>query len=47
VRLACFRRDGEDLSAVANPVWIDAGSGLRLSVSELRLASNQNDAVCP
>ena len=47
VRLSCFRRDGEDLMAVTAPVWIDATAGLALSVAELRLAPNQNDAVCP
>jgi beta-glucosidase len=47
VRLSCFRGDGEDLTAVSAPVWIDAKGALALSVAELRLAPNQNDAVCP
>ncbi|MET0273062.1 MAG: exo 1,3/1,4-beta-D-glucan glucohydrolase, partial [Phenylobacterium sp.] len=47
VKLACFRRDGETLSAVSAPVSIRTVGRLGLSVSELRLASNQNDAVCP
>jgi beta-glucosidase len=47
VRLSCFRAAGEDLAAVATPVWIESGAGLGLSVAELRLAPNQNDAVCP
>jgi len=47
VRLACFRQGGEDLTAVTQPAWIEAGAGARLSVGELRLAPNQNDAVCP
>jgi beta-glucosidase len=47
VRLACFRHDGEDLKAVNAPAWIDAKGGLALSLAELRLAPNQNDAVCP
>ncbi|MFN4176472.1 glycoside hydrolase family 3 protein [Phenylobacterium sp.] len=47
VRLACFRQGGEDLTAVAQPAWIEAGAGAGLSVAELRLAPNQNDGVCP
>lgn len=47
VRLSCFRAAGEDLAAVTSPVWIEAAAGLELSVAELRLAPNQNDAVCP
>ncbi len=47
LKLACFRRDGEDLAAVAVPVSIRTSGRLGLSVSELRLAPNQNDAVCP
>lgn len=47
VKLACFRRDGEDLAAVASPVSIGSAGKLGLSVAELRLAPNQNDAVCP
>jgi beta-glucosidase len=47
VKLACFRKDGEDLAAVAAPVSIRTSGRLGLTVSELRLASNQNDAVCP
>ncbi|WP_374469990.1 exo 1,3/1,4-beta-D-glucan glucohydrolase [Phenylobacterium sp.] len=47
VKLSCFRRDGEDLAAVAAPVTLDSAGRLGLSVAELRLAPNQNDAVCP
>jgi beta-glucosidase len=32
---------------VATPVWIEATAGLELSLTELRLAPNQNDGVCP
>ncbi|TAJ70800.1 MAG: glycoside hydrolase family 3 protein [Phenylobacterium sp.] len=47
VRLSCFRAGGEDLAAVTSPAWIEASGGLELALAELRLAPNQNDAVCP
>jgi beta-glucosidase len=47
VKLSCFRRDGEDLAAVTAPVTIASEGALSISVSELRLTPNQNDAVCP
>lgn len=47
VKLACFRRGGEDLTAVTSPVSIAAGGKLALSIGELRLAPNQNDGICP
>jgi beta-glucosidase len=47
VRLACFRRDGETLAAVSVPASISTTGRLGLSISELRLAPNQNDGVCP
>ncbi|HEY8616356.1 glycoside hydrolase family 3 protein [Phenylobacterium sp.] len=47
VKLACFRKDGEDLSAVQSPVAFESAGRFGLSVSELRLSPNQNDAVCP
>ncbi len=47
LRLSCFRAGGEDLAAVTSPAWIEASGGLELALAELRLAPNQNDAVCP
>jgi len=47
VKLACFRRGGEDLTAVTSPVSIATGGKLALSIGELRLAPNQNDGICP
>jgi len=47
VRLACFRRDGETLAAVSGPASIATAGRLGLSISELRLAPNQNDGICP
>lgn len=47
VRLACFRRDGEDLRAVTTPFSISTTGPLAMSIAELRLAPNQNDGICP
>jgi len=47
IRLACFRRDGETLAAVNAPASIATSGRLSLSISELRLAPNQNDGICP
>ncbi len=47
LKLACFRRDGEDLAAVATPVSIRTSGRLGLSISELRLGPNQNDGGVP
>lgn len=47
VKLACFRRDGENLAAVSSPASFATTGRLGLSISELRLAPNQNDGICP
>jgi beta-glucosidase len=47
VKLACVRSPAETLTQVTTPVTISTAGQLKLSVSELRLATNQNDAVCP
>jgi beta-glucosidase len=47
LKLACFRRDGEDLTAVEWPTNIHTTGPFGLSIAELRLVPNQNDAVCP
>jgi beta-glucosidase len=47
IKLSCFRGAGEDLSAVGSPVTIRTAGKLGLSISEMRLATNQNDAICP
>ncbi|MDB5430038.1 MAG: celD [Caulobacter sp.] len=47
IKLSCLRGAGEDLSAVAAPVSIATSGRLSLSVAELRLVSNQHDAICP
>jgi beta-glucosidase len=47
VRLSCFREAGADLSAVERPFQLVAEGPAAVSVSEIRLASNEADTVCP
>lgn len=47
IRLSCFRQAGADLAAVDSPFRLQTADSLSLSVAEIRLASNENDSVCP
>lgn len=47
VRLSCFRDAGADLSAVERPFQLATGGAAAVSVSEIQLASNESDTVCP
>jgi beta-glucosidase len=47
VRLSCFRTAGADLRQVETPFQLSSASALTVSVGEIRLASNENDTVCP
>lgn len=47
VRLACFREAGADLGAVEQPFRLTSEGPAAISVSEIRLASNEGDTVCP
>lgn len=47
VRLSCFRDAGVDLTALGRPFQLSTDGGLTVSVSEIRLASNEGDAICP
>jgi beta-glucosidase len=47
VKLSCFRDRGADLSRVAAPVEIITAGRFALSFSDLRLTSNEGDAICP
>ncbi|WP_417231942.1 glycoside hydrolase family 3 N-terminal domain-containing protein [Brevundimonas sp.] len=47
VRLSCFQAAGSDIAAVGEPFRLSTNGGLTLSVSEIRLAPNENDTVCP
>jgi beta-glucosidase len=47
VKLSCFRARGADMSRVSTPIEITTSGRLALSISELKLAANDGDAVCP
>ena len=47
VRLSCFRDAGADLAAVERPFQLVSERAAVVSVSEVRLASNESDTVCP
>ncbi|NJC41221.1 beta-glucosidase [Brevundimonas alba] len=47
VRLSCFRDAGSDVAAIDRPFQLISTGALTISVSEVALASNEGDAVCP
>ncbi|WP_257456381.1 glycoside hydrolase family 3 protein [Archangium lipolyticum] len=47
VKLSCFRDAGADMSSVTSPLALTTSGALALTFTELRLATNDNDAVCP
>lgn len=47
VRLSCFRDAGVDLTALGRPFQLSTDGATTVSVSEIRLASNEGDAICP
>ncbi len=47
VRLSCFRDAGANLQAVERPFMLTAERAATVSVSEIRLASNEADTICP
>jgi beta-glucosidase len=47
VRLSCFADAGASLDAVEIPFQLRAQEAVTLSVSEIRLGSNENDTICP
>ncbi|MDP3801818.1 exo 1,3/1,4-beta-D-glucan glucohydrolase [Brevundimonas sp.] len=47
IRLSCFRAAGTDVAAVDTPFALATDEAMTVSVSEIRLASHDNIAVCP
>jgi len=47
IRLSCFREAGANVSAVEIPFMLATEAAATVSVSEIRLAPNDNDTVCP
>jgi hypothetical protein len=42
-----FRDAGADLTSLERPFQLTTNGRMTLSVSEIRLASNEGDAICP
>jgi beta-glucosidase len=47
VRLSCLGGEGVDLNGIDVPFGLSTASAFTVSISEIRLAPNNNDAVCP
>ncbi|WP_426017218.1 glycoside hydrolase family 3 protein [Brevundimonas sp. DWR2-3-1b1] len=47
VRLSCLRDSGTDLAAVDQPWGLRTAADFAVTVEDIRLASNEGDAVCP
>ncbi|MFC5345596.1 glycoside hydrolase family 3 N-terminal domain-containing protein [Brevundimonas staleyi] len=47
VRLSCLVGEGVNLSGIDVPFGLSTGSAFTVSVSEIQLAPNNNDTVCP
>jgi beta-glucosidase len=47
VRLSCFRDRGTEISAVSEPFVIETDAPASVSFENVRLASNEGDAICP
>jgi beta-glucosidase len=47
IRLSCFGEAGANLAGVETPFQLGTSGTFTVSVSEIRLASNENDTVCP
>ncbi|MFN3879676.1 MAG: putative glycoside hydrolase, partial [Brevundimonas sp.] len=47
VRLSCLRDTGADLAAVDQPWGLRTAADFAVTVEDIRLASNEGDAVCP
>jgi beta-glucosidase len=47
IRLSCFGEAGANLGGVETPFQLGTSGTFTVSVSEIRLASNEGDTVCP
>jgi beta-glucosidase len=47
IKLSCFRDAGADMSTVTSPLALTTSGALTLTFTDLRLATNEGDAVCP
>jgi len=47
IKLTCFRTGGADMSKVTEPFILSTQGTLSLAFTEIRLTTNEGDAVCP
>jgi beta-glucosidase len=47
IRLSCFAQAGANVAQVNSPLTLRTAGEFGLSVEEIRLASNEGDAICP
>ncbi len=47
IKLSCFRARGALMDHVTSPFRLSTGGRFSLAISDLRLASNEGDAICP
>ena len=47
VRLSCFAPRGADMRNVESPFGLAASAPLEVAIADVRLATNEGDAICP
>lgn len=47
IKLSCFKAKGADMTHVSSPFTLSSSGRMTLTFTEIRLASNEGDAVCP
>ncbi len=47
IKLSCFRDAGANMASVTSPLALTTSGALTLTFTDLRLATNEGDAVCP
>ena len=47
IKLSCFKAKGADMAQVSSPFALSTAGRFAMAFTEIRLASNEGDAVCP
>jgi beta-glucosidase len=47
IKLSCFKAKGADMAKVSSPFALSTTGRFAMAFTEIRLASNEGDAVCP
>jgi beta-glucosidase len=47
IKLSCFRTLGANMATVSSPFALSTSGRLSLTFTDIRLATNEGDAVCP